>query len=526
MTTQHVMMVGLDGFELSIAESLLSQGRLPVLQRLRDQGATVPLDHGAAKRTGLAWEHVSTGLSPEDAARWAAVDFDPANYVVYQRPTDLLPFPAQLESKTLVFDPPYFDLARAPAVDGLVGWGAHDPGVAPLSQPKSLSAEIAARFGRYPADKWVYGFVWPSVERTQTMAEALIAAVKKRTDIAEWLYGERLPDWELGYLVVSEYHSAIEALWHGVDPTHPLANLPSAEPARLGIEGVYVAGDRLLGRLIERFPDTIFVIFNLHGMGANDSDIASMALLPELLYRFNRGSSLAPQRVWPIGPSGYPLFSETADWSREINRALPRESLFHRAGRKVARRLPWLNPSVPRGASSLAWIPAERYRRFWPEMTAFALPSFYDGRVRINLRGRERFGRVAPEDYAATCDEIEEVLRACRDSISGRPVVCQVERNARAALMLDRSEADLTVIWDKTTVGFVHPLFGAIGPLPYRRTGGHTGGHGVAYFMGPGICAGGHGTRSAFDIVPTVIDILCDQPAAAISGISMASQIR
>jgi hypothetical protein len=525
MARQRVMMVGLDGFEPSIADSLLSQGRLPVLQWLREQGATVPLDHGKAKRTGLAWEHVSTGLSPDDAGRWAAVDFDRDTYAVYQRPTNLLPFPVHLESKTLVFDPPYFDLARASAVTGLVGWGAHDPGVLALSRPGSLAREITARFGPYPAREWLYGFVWPSVERARAMACALVAALDQRAEIAKWLYGERLPDWELGYLVVSEYHSAVEALWHGVDSAHPLAELPSAEPARSGIEGVYIAGDRLIGRLIERFPDAIFAIFNLHGMGANDSDIASMALLPELLYRLTWSGPLARERRWPTTPTGYPLLDEAADWTRETQRGLPGQGLFHRAARQVAGQLRWFNPAMPRGASSLAWMPAERYRRYWPEMTAFALPSFYDGRIRINLRGRERCGKVGLEDYAAACHWIEAALRACRDPVSGRPVIREVDRNTRPVLTLDQSEADLTVIWNGAPVGFVHPELGSIGPLPYRRTGGHTGGHGIAYFSGPGIRAGSYDARSAFDVVPTVIEFLREQPVGVTSGTSMAALI-
>ncbi len=216
---------------------MLAEGRLPVLKRLHYEGSTFPLDHGPARRTGLASEHVSTGLSAEVASRWAAVVFDPECYAVQQRFTYLLPFPARLAARTLVFDPPYFDLVAADPVNGLVCWGAHDPGVAgTMSRPDSLAEEIAARFGPYPAREWVYGFVWPSAERAQAMADALTEAVDVRAEIAEWLYGDRLPGWDLGYLVVSEYHSAVEALWHGIDPGHPLANVPSAGAARSGIE--------------------------------------------------------------------------------------------------------------------------------------------------------------------------------------------------------------------------------------------------------------------------------------------------
>jgi predicted AlkP superfamily phosphohydrolase/phosphomutase len=52
-------------------------------------------------------------------------------------------------------------------------------------------------------------------------------------------------------------------------------------------------------------------------------------------------------------------------------------------------------------------------------MPAFALPSFYDGRIRINLRGRERRGIVDPSRYEQTCAELETLLRECRNSFAG-----------------------------------------------------------------------------------------------------------
>jgi len=51
----RVLMVGLDGFEMSVVDRLIAQGRMPELARLRDDSARWQLDHGDARRTGLAW---------------------------------------------------------------------------------------------------------------------------------------------------------------------------------------------------------------------------------------------------------------------------------------------------------------------------------------------------------------------------------------------------------------------------------------------------------------------------------------
>jgi predicted AlkP superfamily phosphohydrolase/phosphomutase len=52
-------------------------------------------------------------------------------------------------------------------------------------------------------------------------------------------------------------------------------------------------------------------------------------------------------------------------------------------------------------------------------MRAFAVPSYYDGQIRLNLRGRERDGLVEPSRYEATCREIEALLRECRNPLTG-----------------------------------------------------------------------------------------------------------
>ncbi len=228
---QRVLAIGLDGYEESLERQLIEAGELPALARLRERSARYLLDHGPAQRSGLAWEHVSSGLSPERAGRWAALHFDPKTYAVWQEGTRLNPFAARLESRTVVFDAPYFDLEQAPHVRGVVGWGAHDPGIPHASRPDDLLAEFETRFGKYVAAQWIYGVVWASVERARLMGQLLAESVAQRALAARWLLGERLPDWDLALVVVSEAHSAIEGLWHGIDPNHPLHQLPSAEPA-------------------------------------------------------------------------------------------------------------------------------------------------------------------------------------------------------------------------------------------------------------------------------------------------------
>ena len=84
-------------------------------------------------------------------------------------------------------------------------------------------------------------------------------------------------------------------------------------------------------------------------------------------------------------------------------------------------------PVLARRRMSLEWMPAARYQPLWRKMPAFALPAFYDGRIRVNLQGRERNGLVPLETYEIRCKEIMQMLNDCRDPFSGKNVVDDVE---------------------------------------------------------------------------------------------------
>jgi len=505
--SRPLLVLGLDGYEPSVAEHLLAEGKMPNLRALVADSMRCRLDHGEAKRTGLAWEHFSLGREPSAYGRHAAVHFDPATYQVTQQGTSTTPFVADLDKRVLVFDVPYFDLSAAPNCTGLVSWGAHDAGIEPQCAPSSLAGEIAKKFGAYPATPYIYGFVWPNADHTRAMTDALVEAVDRRSAIGHWLCTERLPDWDMAVLVVSEFHSAIEALWHGYDPAHPLHHLPSADPARAGIVGVYEAFDRMLGLYRRSMPQADLAVFSMHGMGANDSDVQTMALLPELMYRASFGAGLFERHPdWCVAPETIPMLRAGERWSGAVKSCLRHPGGGAESGEK----------------SSLDWMPATAYRRYWPAMQAFALPSYYDGRIRLNLVGRERGGRVALPDYHAKLDEICALLAGCRDPRTDAPVIRTIARPVAAdPLRAGPTEADLVVIWRGAPTAFRHERFGLIGPIPFRRTGGHSGGAGVGYVVSPNLPRGDIGTVSAFDMVPTFIDLLEAPVPSYVSGRSL-----
>jgi len=537
MIRHRVLGIGLDGLDVTLAERFMAEGQMPALAELRKRAARFLLDPGDARRAGLPWENVTSGLSPEAAGRWSPVEFDPTAYTAWQDGSQFAPWWAEADLRVVVFDTPFVDLRRARNTRGIVGWGAHDPGSPRAAQPAELLTEFLQRFGNYPAAEYTYDLPWRSAARARLMGESLSQALDVRSRANRWLAIERFPDWDFFFCVPSELHSGAEGLWHGVDIDHPLNPHPSAGASGAALLEIHRALDRMIGQLVDVASDAAIVAFNIGGMGPNKSDIQSMVLLPELLYRHAFGHPLLTMpSAWTATPDRLPILDEhenwdtaRASWFPELVRREP-ESALVRASRAVARRLPEPLKDLLKGARShegpvlypLDWQPALRYyRQHWPRMPAFALPAYSDGRVRINLRGRERHGIVELSQYEETLRTIENLLRECRNPRTGEPAVARIDRTStRNPLALTSSESDLYVIWNNVAAALEHPRLGLIGPVPLRRTGGHIG-QGVAYLVVPGLDSGERGVRSSFDVVPTIVQLLGIEPATRPTGNSL-----
>jgi predicted AlkP superfamily phosphohydrolase/phosphomutase len=546
MTGRKVLAIGLDGLEVTLAERLMAEGQMPALADLRKRAARFLLDEGSAFRAGLPWEHVASGLSPELAGRWGPVEFDPTSYTAWLEGAHFAPWWAKTDLRVVVFDTPYVDLRRARNTQGIVAWGSHSPGAVTAARPAALLAEFVQRFGDYPAVEWTYGTPWPSAARARLMGEALSQALDVRSRAAHWLATERFPEWDFFFAVPTELHSGVEGLWHGVDAGHPLNTHPSAGAAAAALLDIHRALDHMIGQLVNAAGDAVIIAFNMGGMGPNHSDVQSMVLLPELLYRHAFGHPLLTvPPAWTATPNRLPILGEDGSWGTARASWVPEPPPELEAAaatgtlRTIARRLPapvkgllkgarsaaanWRFRHAPTTRQELDYMPGYHYRYHWPRMPAFALPSFFDGRIRINLRGRERDGIVELSRYEETCLTLETLLAECRDPRTGEPAVATIERASTAnPLALTSSESDLLVVWRDVASAIEHPRLGLIGPVPLRRTGGHTC-HGIAYLAAPGLEPGERGVRSSFDVVPTIVQLLGAEPTTRLAGKSLLS---
>jgi predicted AlkP superfamily phosphohydrolase/phosphomutase len=547
----RVLAIGLDSVEREYVDRLVDDGELPELRRLRDRSATARLEVERPYRSEFAWTQFVSGTTAETLGYWSTLSFDPVGYrCVVAGAAAAAPFYALgAQRRVIALDVPHSRLHHDVEGAQVIGWGAHDPQYPRSSRPVGLLAAIEGEHGEHPGIPIEYTGGWNQPRFLDRFAGLLLEGTRRRVAVVNALMAH-VPDWDLFVIGIGDAHTAAHHMWHGVDDRSPLHSAPTAVLAGDRLRAIHRALDRSIGEIVSGTPpDTRVVVFSVKGMGPADVDVVSSALVPELLNRITFGRSLLQSPRSSTGPIVGPVivpdeamrpdrfvWQHFADSGRDrfarwARRRWPRAA---RLARRLARRrrpprhtAPTVGPVFddvpieelePVPSSLDRWHPECWFRDYWPRMRAFVIPSFSDLHIRINLRGRERAGLVAREDYERACDEIEAILRACTNARTGRPVFSRSTRiRARDPFAAVGPSADLVVECAEPTDVLEHPRAGVIGPFPFPRVGAHTS-HGFAWISGPDVAPHDLGAHPAIDLPATVLDMLGIDPAGRCEG--------
>ncbi len=555
-----VIAIGLDAADPNRLETWMQRGDLPNLQRLRQQGAYGRLrshvNYGGKRvetsSTERLWVMFGSGCRPDTTGYWSPVQFNAGDYRITHDTVNgaydyrqYPPFWSLGESRRVaVFDVPVSALAEQVNGVQILGWGGHAPHTPSHSLPDHLLPDLLQRYGKNPLLHQDYGNWWDTryLERIQT---GIAKSVQVRSQICQELLQQE--KWDLLLTVFGESHTAGHDLWHLHQANHPLhprveqTNPQSApelpdDPLLTAFQHI----DRAIGEIVAAAgEDAQVVIFAVHGMGDNVTDMNSMTVLPELMYRY----SFPGQTVIAPGATQRPprhpyLHPRRKSWAGEVwQRRYDANPLKRWLMPWVPSRFDkWLNAgSNPRLTSPyemrdrnqpLNWMPAMWYADLWPQMKAFALPAFAAGHIRINLAGREGQGIVNPADYQQTCDELTQLLHQLTDARTGKPLVKSVvkARSQDQALSCDPHlpDADLVVLWHEQVTDVVdHPMLGRIGPITYYRTGGHMP-DGFVMLKSPQVEPGTNlATAEVIDLAPTILGLMGVEGAGYLEGRSL-----
>ena len=422
--------VNFDAASSQVLERLLADGRLPALGALRRDGVRVPLESLGSRFPAATYPTIYTGVELGRHGLYYPFQWLPWEQRVV--PAERLPAPPSLwervrdaGGRALVLDP--YE-ARVPrGLNGTFVSGAQFRNQVVLPAASVPRTRTLRR--RSPNVDEVFGA--RSRSRLRSLRRNLLGAADRLAELScRLLARERF---DLAWIGIATVHLAGHQFW---DDQETLAE-------------VYAAADRALGRIVQALPEEAdLVVFSGQGM---DENVSRIHLLPGMLAAVLRGGERAvPGRALWRARGVVPTSVRAA-----AARALPRKAALELTTRLETRGVDW------------------------SEVRAFTVPSDSTGYVRLNVRGREREGCVAPGEVGALCDEIVAGLATFRDP-DGAPSVAAVERvpasGPRHGLF-----PDLVVVWNRRpgaaglsavsseAFGLVHGPSGGSG-----RTGDHV----------------------------------------------------
>lgn len=500
-----LLVLGLDGATLDLVGPWVADGTLPHLGEVMRTGAWGRLDSTVPPATFPSWTSFMTGVNP---GRHAIFDFtrrDPGTYRVrfingtYRKAPTIWRLLSDAGCRVCVLGVP--GTYPPEPVNGCMVSGFDTPVTVRADRrfvyPRAFAAELEALGGFPFADfqEFEIGPGW----HTRALA-ALLAGIERKALLAERLLGR--DEWDCFMLLMGESDTVAHHFWALHDPSSPRAR--GTAGLGDGIRTVYVALDRLLGRLRRRVPAARVLIVSDHGFGgAGDTAVY-----------LNRWLAQEGYLAWQTGGVGARVMNGLRGAAVRVVPHAWQARCFRVAGGRLA------------GA-------VETRVRFggidWRRTQAFSEELNYFPAIWLNVSGRDPLGQVVARDYEHVCANLTERLLGWRDPIHGTSVVRRVWRRDELYHGPHVSHAPDLVLDLATPGGYSYvclPSVGQNGPAlerlaPAALSGGKlrgmSGSHrpdGLFMLAGSGVMAGEVRGAAIWDLAPTIVS-LCGRAAPA-----------
>ncbi len=491
-------MIGFDACEASLVRRWADEGRLPNFAALARASRTFQLDNPMETLPGAIWPEINTGCSSRKTGHFYVPNQLRTGEAVLRatRPGEIDPElyywtqASRAGKRVAVIDP--VQAVAAPGIDGvqLIEWGLHDRTFEVASEPPQFLEDIRAAYGDHPIRSCdVHGQTPAGYRR---LLQGLLHGARTKTRFTSELLAREA--WDLFSVTYSESHCAGHQFWHFIDPRHPWHDPNAPREFQDALLDVYAAIDDALPSLLAAAGPgaRVFAVFS-HGI---DLYYDGPQLLPEVLVRLGLASG-------SLGAAGRFL-----RYARTRVTYLPRpiKALIKRLARTRAL-------AAPAAATGCAVDPFAS-----PKTRAAFVTNNRCGGIRINLRGREPFGRVEPgAEAAALLQTLRHELLALRDPASGEAIIARVQ-SASEAFGPDDHHPDLPdlICVFRTDLGMLErcesPAVGHVyAPIHHPhapRSGDHTV-NSQLWASGPGVADTRQtGAGNVLDIAPTILAAL------------------
>lgn len=468
----RVLFIGLDAADRDLVRQFADEGAMPVVRDLTARGSSYDIVVPDAFYVGAVWPSFYTACAPTRHGRYCFKQYLPGSYKARPVGPDIVPmapFWSALDAagrRVVIFDVP--KSRPVPLEHGIqvCDWGTHDPEeVGFATTPASLAATIVSRAGSDPVGRC------DGVVRTRAGYGFFRRNLKARIDIKEKIAIRAMTsrEWDFFAVCFGDSHCVGHQCWHLHDAAHERHNPAIATAVGNPIRDIYSALDASVGRLIEAAgPDCLVFLLCSHGMGRHyDGGHLMRAVLKRINRKLSFGRSRDEQLV------------AYADAQRDPE-AVDAGIEFDEGG-------------LPAAATVRSFVV--------PNNDAFA-------GIRINLVGRERYGRIEPAESAAYGDALMAALQTVTIGEGGPPAFDRIFRTETAYpdRVSDDALPDIIAAWSRRAPyhALYSPTIGSIeGDYAGVRTGDHRAG-GRLFVAGSGIARGRHREVPIEAIGPTI----------------------
>jgi len=497
-----VLFIGVDAADKDLIKTWAKDGSLPVFNELLKHGVWGVVDNPPALYVGAVWPSFYTGLSPTRHHRYCYEQLRPGTYDNYRfHPiSDLQAEPFWVALSRAGKRVAAIDIAKAPLTNDINGvhvvdWGTHDAEAAGLlTWPDDLKQDLISRFGTDQIGSC--NAVRTKAEDYIVFRDALIDRVRNKAAMTSYLLKEG--PWDCLLTAFTESHCVAHQCWHLHDRDHPRHDPEIVRKAGNPIKDVYQAIDSEIGKLLEEVgQDTHVFVLATHGMGPH---YEATFMLDDILKKLDGYSP----------PKAYPRLTSVLEW--------------------VWGKLPSGLRRSLKPASEQVKAKVDPHTRRVSTRKCFKIPNNdVFGGIRVNLRGREPAGRIAPgREYEEFCSALTKDLLELVNVDTDKPLVTAVHRASELYPGENLEHLpDLFVEWDRSHP-ITHIYSPKIGHIERQYTGVRTGDHkteGLFFAAGPSFGSGELRERiSITDFAPTISELI-DVQLEDVDGKSFLPQL-
>ena len=408
-----VFIIGLDGATWDLIDPWCTEGELPTLNKLKENGTRAVLDSTIVPISPVAWTSFATGMNPSkhgiyDFIHREANTYKTEPYNSKDRKSDTMwKILSQQGKKVGVINVP----ATYPVdkVNGFMISGYPTPeDLEDFTYPRKLLTELRTELGsEFRCQPRV------SNQNKKPFLEEMHIATDYVYKATEYLMNNY--DWDLLISVFTGTDSIGHTFWEYMDTAHPKYDRSAPSKFKTAILDIYKKMDKIIAALIKNLDsDTVLMINSDHGFGALNYGVSiNNWLLQQGLISLNDSFS-TKFRHWMFrrGLNYYNLF-----------KIIKRLKVVKRVARAQKKQARWIN------IVNKLFLTSKDID--WRRTKVYSLGNL--GQLYINLKDREPEGCVkSGKEYQKVVDGIITKLRSFKDPNTNKVIFNRIYKKEEA----------------------------------------------------------------------------------------------